>query len=97
MADTTSINITTWNATGIMTGIPYMDKLLREHDVDICGLSEHWLLPENITALDTFNINYKSYSVTAKDNNYFNNKRVGKGGVAFVWHKRIDKLNNRRR
>ncbi|MES9903946.1 MAG: reverse transcriptase family protein [Sedimenticola sp.] len=92
MADTTNINFMTWNATGIMTGIPYLDTELRKHDIDICGLSEHWLLPENTSVLDSFNACYKSYSVTAKDLCCLNNRRVGKGGVAFLWHTRIDKM-----
>ena len=35
------MNIMTWNATGVMTGIPYLDFELRLKNIDICGLSEH--------------------------------------------------------
>ncbi len=92
MAVTTNINVMTWNATGVMTGIPYLDTELDRHDIDICGISEHWLLPENKSALYSFNNDYTSYVVTASDVSGLSNRRVGKGGVAFLWHRRVGKM-----
>lgn len=75
----------TWNATGIMTGIPYLDKELKAKNIDICGISEHWLRPENSYLLNTFNKNYTSHVVVNNDCRAVNGCRIGKGGVAFLW------------
>ena len=83
--DTNSINFMTWNATGIMTGIPYLDKELKARSIDICGISEHWLRPENSYLLNTFNKDYTSHVVVNKDIRTLNSRRIGKGGVAFLW------------
>ena len=79
------INVMTWNATGIMTGIPYLDKELNAKDIDICGIAEHWLRPENSYLLNTFNRNYTSHVVINNDCRDLNGFRIGKGGVAFLW------------
>ncbi len=79
----------TWNSTGIMSGLPYLDSELTNRNIDICGISEHWLLPENSCILNSFNINYCSSVVTSVTHR-LNNRRIGKGGVAFLWHKRLN-------
>ncbi|MES9884950.1 MAG: endonuclease/exonuclease/phosphatase family protein, partial [Sedimenticola sp.] len=86
------LNIISWNATGIMTGIPYLDNELDNMNIDICGISEHWLKPENSNILDNFNHNYRAHIVIDNDVKCFNNRRVGKGGVAILWHKRLDQF-----
>ena len=77
----------TWNATGVMTGIPYLDFELKRKNIDICGLSEHWLLDENKRILDSFNNEYTSHVVVCKVPSALNSRRIGKGGVGFVWKK----------
>ena len=82
-----SISVLTWNATGVMTGIPYLDFELKRKNIDICGLSEHWLLDENKRILDSFNNDYTSHVVVCKVPSALNSRRIGKGGVGFVWKK----------
>ncbi len=82
----------TWNATGVMTGLPYLETELLNRKIDICGLSEHWLLPENVTVLNSFNADYNSYVVTSQVTHCLNNCRMGKGGVAFLWRKKHDSV-----
>ena len=85
---TESISVMSWNATGIMTGIPYLDFELNRNNIDICGLSEHWLREENKTLLDTFSSAYTSHIVVCKDPSTLNSRRIGKGGVGFIWKKK---------
>ena len=84
------INIMTWNATGVMTGIPYLDFELKRKNINICGLSEHWLLPENANLLNTFNDDYISHVVINKDVQMLNSRRIGKGGVGFIWKRLLN-------
>ena len=78
-----------WNATGIMTGIPYLCKELVNENVTICGLSEHWLLQHNSYILDAIDSNYSSHVVCVQPN-YLNGRQLGRGGVALLWHKSIN-------
>ena len=80
----------TWNATGIMTGIAYLESEFKRNNIDICGLSEHWLKPENSAFLNKLINNYESYIVTSSETTELNNRRVGKGGVGFLWHSRLE-------
>ena len=80
----------TLNATGIMTGIAYLESEFKRNNIDICGISEHWLKPENSAFLNKLINNYESYIVTSSETMEFNNRRVGKGGVGFLWHSRLE-------
>ena len=33
----------TWNSSGIMSSASYLSSALQRFDIDICGISEHWL------------------------------------------------------
>ena len=85
------LRIMTWNATGIMTGIPYLIEKLNQENVSICGLSEHWLQEHNKNLLDSIDFKYTSHLVTNNEISKFNNQRIGKGGVGFVWKRTLDK------
>ena len=91
-----NISVMTWNATVIMTVIPYLDFELKRNNIDICGLSQHWLLDENKSILDSFNGDYASHVVVSKAPSSLNSRRIGKGGVGFIWKKnlsdRIEKI-----
>ena len=63
---------------------------LRRKNIGICGLSEHWLLPENAHILNTFNGDYMSHVVINKDIQMLNSRRIGKGGVGFVWKRHLN-------
>lgn len=84
-----AINIATWNATGIIYSASYLCDMLIKSDVDICGVSEHWLFKQNLHFLDSINSDYVSYAVSDPDIDTCSNRRVGKGGIALLWHKRM--------
>ena len=79
-----------WNATGIMTGIPYLCDQLKNNNITICGLSEHWLLSHNAHILNNVDSNYSSHTVTCASPSTLNGRLIGKGGVALLWHKSVD-------
>ncbi|WAR25282.1 hypothetical protein MAR_010986 [Mya arenaria] len=69
-------NVLTWNVTGIFSSSSYLSDVLIEKNVHICGLSEHWLYPHNLHALNL--------CVTSA--------KGAKGGVALLWHRQLDHL-----
>ena len=78
------INIMTWDVTSVLTGIPYLDFELKRNNIDICGLSEHWLLPENAYLLNTFHGDYISHVVINRDVQTSDSRRIGKKGVGLL-------------
>jgi len=86
------MNIISWNATGIMTGIPYLTRVLNERNISVCGLSEHWLLPHNASILDSIDSNYRAHTVTCSSPSTFNGRTIGKGGVSILGHKSLDSI-----
>ena len=42
----------TWNVTGIMSSLGYLGDAIVNNSVYICGISEHWLFPQNLYILD---------------------------------------------
>ena len=79
------LNLMSWNTTGIMTGIPYLCEELKNKNITICGLSEHWLLSHNSYILDNVDTNYSSHTVTCVSPSTLNGRQIGKGGVALLW------------
>jgi len=51
-----------WNATEIVSSAPYLSRLLKTHDTDICGLSEHWLFRDNLNFMNTICDQYCTYA-----------------------------------
>ena len=86
----TDINIMSWNATGIMSSASYLCNSLKVKQIDICGISEHWLYEKDLVFLDQIDSNYKSHAVSDFDLKSPGRRRVGKGGVAILWHRKLD-------
>ena len=84
-----NLKLATWNATGIMSGASYVNKLLSQRHIDILGLSEHWLSDCNMHFLGSINCDYIAFGVSDRDLRIPSSRRVGKGGVALMWHKSI--------
>ena len=80
------LNIMTWNATGIMTGIPYLCETLKNYLRSFRTL----LLPRNANILNSLDLNYQAHTVKCGTPSTFNDRQLGKGGVAILWHKSID-------
>ena len=72
-----------------MSSSSYLCKCLEKYEIDICGLSEHWLTPRNTHFLSDINSNY-NYICVCDSNLIAQNRGYGKGGVAFMWNKKLD-------
>jgi len=86
-----NLNFLTWNVTGVMSTASYLCDILTDGNIDICGISEHWLLPNNLHFLGCISSDYRYHAVCDKDVNVYNCKRkVGEGGVSILWHQKYD-------
>ena len=85
------LSILTWNATGIISSSAYLIDCLNENRIDICGISEHWLYEKDLSFLNQLDKHYTSFAVSDGDLKCPSRRRVGKGGVAFLWHIKHDK------
>ena len=89
MDRTNPINLVTWNATGLMSSAGYLCKVLQSHEIDFCGVAEHWLSSNSSNFINSLSSNYNSIVVI--DNNYKNrNSKMGRGGVALMWNRKHD-------
>ena len=80
----------TWNVTGIMSSSSYLSDALNEHSIDFCGISEHWLYSKDLHFLDKINSNYISYASSDRDLLLPVYRKVGKGGVALLWNRKLN-------
>ena len=85
-----TINIATWNATGIMSSASYANNFLKKESIQVLGLSEHWLYRHNLHFLQAIHNSYNCFGVCDNALNTPSNRRVGKGGVAVLWHRSLD-------
>ena len=86
------LNIVTWNATGLMSSCSYICDLLHEHEIDVCGIAEHWLYEKDIHFINNMDNMYSSIATSDTDLLIPSSRRVGKGGVCLLWHKKLDNL-----
>ena len=87
--DTTSLNFMCWNCRGIVSSIPYLSEVLRNNDVDICALSEHWLRSYQLHILDSIDSNFVSISKGVDESNIESLRVNDRSGVAFLVSKVI--------
>lgn len=85
-----TLNFLCWNATGIMSSASYLSDILNKKAIDICGISEHWLYQKDLNFLNEIDNNYHSHAVSDSVLMLPGRRRVGKGGVAILWHKKHD-------
>ncbi len=84
-----NLNIASWNVAGVMSGASYLSDILDKRNLDICGISEHWRFEHDLQFLDSINNKYSSYSVADPDLMIPSHRRVGKGGIGILWHRRL--------
>ena len=82
------LRILTWNATGIMSSSSYLCQALYKKNIDICGIAEHWLYEKDLHFLNQIDSNYHCHAVSDFSLRFPGRRRVGKGGVAILWHKK---------
>ena len=87
-----ALNIVTWNITGIMPSAAYLSNILTEGNIDICGISEHWLLPDNVHFMDTLFNDYNHYTVCCNVEHSLSSRVRGKGGVSIIWKKKYNSM-----
>ena len=80
-----------WNVTGLMSSSSYLCELLNSRKIDFCGLSEHWLYNHNLHFIDAIDNNYKCHAIADYSLDVPSHRRVGKGGVALMWHINYDR------
>lgn len=78
-----------WNCRGIFSCIPYLSECLRETNVSICALSEHWLRTFQLHVLDTIDDNYVSIGKSSDEGNPTAITCNYRSGVAFLISKDI--------
>ena len=84
------LRLMTWNASGIMSSGSYLGHVLGAYDIDICGVSEHWLYKKDLHFLDSVDSDYNYSAVSDSDLELPSRRKVGKGGVALFWKRTID-------
>ena len=84
------LKLMTCNATGIMSSASYLIDTINTKNIDICGISEHWLYEKDLHFLKSIDTNYKCHSVSDFSLKFPSNRKVGKGGVALLWHIKLD-------
>ena len=67
----------TWNASGIMSSASYLSNTLKQFDIDICGVSEHWLYQKDFHFLDSVHKSYNHAAVADFDLEKPSRRKVG--------------------
>ena len=81
----TKLNIACLNVRGAMRSAMYLDTLLKQYDIDVLGISEHWLFPQSLHFLNSVCQGYESYGICCKDLDPLTDHHRGKGGLAFLF------------
>ena len=81
------LNLSSWNATGIMSSASYLSSFLDHNGVHIIGISEHWLFNHNMHFIDSINSAYTGFGIADNSLLLNNNRNIGKGGVALLWRR----------
>ena len=76
------LNLSSWNATGIMSSASYLSSFLDHNGVHIIGISEHWLFNHNMHFIDSINSAYTGFGIADNSLLLNNNRNIGKGGVS---------------
>ena len=79
------VNIASWNATGIMSSASYANDFLKREVFIFLGCHQH-----NLHFLQAIHSNYNCFGVSDNDLKTPSNRKVGKGGVALLWHRSLD-------
>ena len=81
------LNFGCWNCGGVYGNFIYVKSLLRT--LDVLALSEHWLYEDELTFLDSLDVNFDVFSCSSSKNNTLERWRRGQGGVALYFKKSL--------
>ena len=90
-----NLKLFSWNASCITSSSSYLSDKLNAYNIDICGISEHWLFERDLHFLGRVNPLYSYHAVADKTQSSLDTRKVGKGGVALLWKKSYDKVVSR--
>ena len=79
------LNFGCWSCGEVYENFIYVKSLLRT--LDVLALSEHWLYEDELTFLDSLDINFDVFSCSSSVNNTLERLRRGHGGVALYFKK----------
>jgi len=65
----------TWTVTGIMSSASYLCDLLTDGEIDICGISEHWLTLDYLFFLDTIISDYDYFAACDENVNWYGSQK----------------------
>ena len=71
-----------------MSSSSYVCQALNKKNIDLCVISEHWLYEKDLRFLNQIDSNYHCHAVSDFSLRFPGRRRVGKGGVAILWHKK---------
>lgn len=86
------LKLLSWNASGMMSSASYLGSILHKKNIDICGISEHWLYNRNIHFLQSVSSRYRYFAAADRDLDKPSRRKVGKGGVALFWRQELDRF-----
>jgi hypothetical protein len=69
-----------------MSSSTYLSTILGARDIDVCGISEHWLRDRDQHFMNSIHPNYDTFCMSDKAL-CFGGRNYGKGGVALMWKK----------
>ena len=84
-----ALAVGSYNVKGVIRNVLYLDKLLKEQNLDICIVCEHWLFEDSLSFMDAINVNYVSLGVSDISLNPLDPYRRGKGGVGILWKENL--------
>ena len=72
-----------------MPTVRYISALLDDYNIDIIGISEHWLFPNSLNFLQTLHTGYDGVGVCSSKSDPFTSHHRGQGGVALMYKKKL--------
>ncbi|XP_069109187.1 uncharacterized protein [Argopecten irradians] len=72
-----------------MSAASHLNNALTSHNIDICGISEHWLLEEQRYLFQSIHGDFDSHLISDFSLHPMAQNRRCKGGVALLWRKRL--------
>jgi hypothetical protein len=84
-----AITMSTFNVRGVMAATPIIGELLNLYQIDIMAVCEHWLFEDSLDFLNSIHPSYIAHSVSDNSLNPYLSTRRGKGGVAWLIHRKL--------
>lgn len=83
-----NIKIGSLNVGGLLSNVPYVEGCLK--NLDILVIQEHWLYPDSLSFLQSFNQDFTGWGRSCNELNLNSLWRRGKGGIAILWRKSLN-------